>query len=172
MGYIISLMVLVFLCEIAYGCSSPPEAYFYTPEELVSNSKGIFLARAISSEEIENEYAKHLPPTYSTVKFEIIEVLKGPYPAKIIEMKGINLNSEENYDFGNHDIKEFWERPMVGSGVAPGDCWAYGVYEVGSTYLLFSGVGHIKAFEPIKNIFKDRWFAKIKELVRREISNR
>jgi hypothetical protein len=165
MKYIFTLLILSFTYQIAYGCSSPPKDYFYTPEELIGNSDGIFLAKAVSSTAIENEYAADRPPTFSKVKLEIVDVLKGSSSGKAIEMKGFNLNGEESYDYGNHDLKQFWERPMVGSGVAPGDCWAYGVYEVGSTYLIFSGVGHIKAFEPIRDAAKDKWLLKIKELL-------
>ncbi|VUD67651.1 hypothetical protein TDB9533_03910 [Thalassocella blandensis] len=164
MKYFISILVCCLTYHFAYGCSVPPKAYFYTPKELVENSEGIFLAKVVSSTAIENEYAKHRPPNFSKVKFEILDALKSEVKGKTIEMKGFNLNGDKNFNFGNHELKEFWDQPMAGSGVAPGDCWAYGVYEVGTTYLLFTGVGHIKAFEPIKDKAKDKWLAKIREL--------
>lgn len=164
MKYIISFFLFFFTYNFAYSCSVPPKAYFYTPAELVRNSDGIFLAKAVSSTEIENEYAKHRPSKFSKVELEVVEILAGGENRKTVEMQGYNLNGEDNYDFGNHELKEFWARPMVGSGVAPGDCWAYGVYEVGTTYLLFTGVGHLKAFEPIKDMANDKWLVKIREL--------
>ena len=169
MKYIVLFLILYFTHQFAFGCSSPPKAYFYTPEELVAKSDGIYLAKVVSSAALENEYEKHLPPTFNKVKLEIIEILKKGGASKTIEMKGYNLNGKKRYDFGDHGLKEFWDQPMVGSGVAPGDCWAYGVYEIGVTYLLFTGVGHIKAFEPIKDKTKDMWFIKIRELTNRKI---
>lgn len=164
MKLLFTLILSIFLCQSAFGCSNPPKAYFYSPDELVKNAAEILLARAVYSNEIENSNATHLAPKYSAVGFEVVEILKGVRGKKRHEMKGYNPGEQVIVEFGNHDENQFWENPMSGSGVTTGDCWAYGTYEVGAIYLLFTKVGNTRAFERIENTSKDKWLRKIRKI--------
>lgn len=159
----IILTITMLISFPVLGCTVPPAVYFYTPEELVENTKSIVLARADSANVIENKSGRK--PYFKIVSFKVIEVLRGNKDTETIEMVEF-ISKEPIYDFGNHELKEFWEEPMAGAGEAPGDCYAYGRYEIGETYLLFSDIGHIKAFEKIKDLKNDKWLSHIRLLAK------
>jgi len=157
----IIFLVLILIGDMAYGCSSPPKYYFYSPIELVSNSSLIVLAKAKTKKGIESKYRKF--PIFESVKFDVIEVLKGDPEISSVEMKGY-ISKKTPYDFGNHELKEFWDQPMLGAGIAPGDCYAYGLYDIEGVYLLFTDVGHIKSFERIQDLDADLWLTHVRGL--------
>ena len=163
------IFVLFILCGVlntsAWACSDPPREYFLYPIQLLRESSTVLLVKAVKKEIIPSPWTPR--PTFEKVQFVVVEKLFGSDIKEPIELKGIISESGSSH-FNNHDAPEFWADPFSGSGGTIGDCYAYGIYEIGKTYLVFLDVGNTKAFEEINDLEADRWLALVRYLIDEE----
>lgn len=135
----------LFLPGVAWSCYVPPQHLLDDPADLVARTDSIVLARATAE-------SGHEGDTRSRFSFELIRVLKGEAPEDFI-LSGFSASEMEHPpgDFHGHRNPEFWVS-KIGNSIQPGDCVAYGIFEVGRTYLVFLGnLSHYQAYENIQS---------------------
>ena len=144
------LFFTIFLinCNYSFACPVGSPGQFDTVEELLDESKNVFLVKLVNN-----------------IDSEIIEVLKGdkleykPIKERLTD-KGVHYNS----DFGNHTDLTFWEFTGVGRGV-PLLCGADFTFVPGESYLLFQDLyGSVKYAEVIRNPH-DKWYLYVKNKI-------
>ena len=139
--------VLVLGFGIASACIAPPKGYYEDYVSLVENTPTIVLARASSVEDGD-------PEELRTVSFIPTRTLKGRLEdSKKVILTGYVVDDalRKPNDFDSHKDPRFWALSIGNSGT-PGDCQAYGVFHLGSEYLLFvRQQGHLKGFELIRS---------------------
>jgi len=91
-------------------------------------------------------------------------MLKGIDP-KVFKLEGYASDRVKSPgDFSAHQSAEFWALD-AGNTIQPGDCVAYGLYELGQEYLVFLRKdSHIRAYENVKTE-TDLWLRVVKALV-------
>ncbi|MGJ8663277.1 MAG: hypothetical protein ACSHWU_06490 [Marinicella sp.] len=149
------ILSLLFSSNIALGCFAPSSDYFMNPDRMYILSDAVVIAKAIEhipGNEEEFERDKH--------RFEVVRYLD--------EELGKHKDSPKNFtrvswpekseasNFNNHEDMEFWADSFAGNSIMPGDCGAYGYYEIGKEYLIFMQLMHPKAQEPITSE-DDKW---------------
>ncbi len=157
---IIFTIFISILSTYSLACVVPPTTLLSSDRELISRSPNIALAE-ISKHESDN--SKYI----DTFSFTTVKVIRGEVP-KTFNLKGYLASEEENFgDFSKHQQPVFWAF-SAGNSVMPGDCSAYGIYEVGKTYLIFfNELSHIRSFEEIKSK-DDLWLNVVKLLIKED----
>ena len=147
----------------ATACSSAPETFFLNPEQMFMHANGVALAKAVSVKKPKEPMHIRELQEYS---FEVNEFYANPYNGtksapKAITLPGFPATEGGTTDFSAHDDISFWGSSFRGNNIMPGDCNAYGTYELGKTYLIFIDLSHPKAFEMIQSS-DDRWHKVVK----------
>ena len=156
------IVLLVILPSISLACTVPPRYLLLTNSELVRNSTSIVLAKAVERGNSENEY---IPPEFT---FSVEKTIKGK-STKTIKLNGFEANKMGGNpsDFQGHLMPEFWAFD-AGNSIQPGDCSAYGLFELGKSYLLIlTKESHPRAYEEIKSE-DDLWFKTVQVLVKEQ----
>jgi hypothetical protein len=162
MKFIFILFTAFIFITPSYACSDPPRDYFLYPDELLRKSTSVALVKVVSKEVIPTPRVPW--PTFEKVQFKVLENLTGSEIKTPLTLKGIISEGGSDH-FNNHEDYSFWANPFTASGGTMGDCYAYGVFDKGKTYLVFLGVGNTKAFEEIADMKNDRWLAMVRELI-------
>jgi len=155
---IIFTTLLIFISSNSLACFVPPFTLLSSDRELVARSPNIALAKVIKQKKSNYFY------DFTFVK---VESIRGEVPKKFT-LKGYSTKSEENLgDFSKHQDPIFWAFAS-GNSVLPGDCRAYGIFEVSKTYLIFfNETSHVRSFEEIQSK-DDIWLNVVKLLVKQD----
>lgn len=155
----VSALLLVTAAPYAWACFTLSPEQTSDVETLVAKADGIYIARAVDYKVAANWRGK----TRATFTLEVKKVLKG----KAIERVSVvaePLTQPEFSDFKGHTDKEFWAPAGGTSGSLP-DCTLYPKLVKGREYLVFPGMNHKKAFEPIGKD-TDALLAKVENLLK------
>jgi hypothetical protein len=158
MGFMMALLSGTPMTSLA--CTIPPPHLSESHTELVSKTTSIVVAKAVGIAGKESG-------DFATFIFEQVETLKGESPARF-ELYGVRAGSvtaSDNGgvadDFDGHRSPAFWAWGL-GNSVMLSSCGAYGVFEVGETYLVFHRDNpHTRAYEIIRDK-DDLWLAVIR----------
>jgi len=159
MRFILFTLLLIANLNV-FACTVPPRTLLQSDEDLVSRSPNIALAKAQRQGNSDNNYVKFA--------FNTVETIKGKVP-KEFYLEGFSAKETEDSpgDFSGHKMPEFWAF-SAGNSILPGDCNAYGLFEIGKTYLIFyGGPTHVRSFEQISSK-DDVWLNVVKLLIERE----
>ncbi|MEW5250574.1 hypothetical protein [Microbulbifer discodermiae] len=145
-----------------WACFAPPAYLMESDARLVANTPIIVLATAMNEIPTKED---RLP----SFEFQVKEILKGN-PPENFTLNGYSAKEQENGpgDFQNHLMPHFWAF-NTGNSIQPGDCEAYGLFEVGQEYLIFlRRNSHPRAYEKISTK-KDLWYKVIKLLTEQSV---
>jgi hypothetical protein len=152
-------LILVLFSNSSISCDEQPASQVASPDELISRTSQIVLAKAVSALANQNNEV--------TYRFITIKVLKGKAVEKF-EILGHPLLEGDLHNFDHHNSEEFWKE-YGGRVSGHTDCEIHPGFSVGGTYLIFlSKPYHIKSFENIfrangNNKTKDKWLFYVEE---------
>ena len=138
-----------------FACFVPPAQQLVPPDELISRTQNIVLAKAIRGEATEDDY--EVSYTFRTIK-----ILKGSALDTFEIMGRPSIFEGWNENFGHHFDENFWSASEGRLSNEP-DCRIHPVFSVGGTYLMFLDQPyHRKSFEMIlrtegKADVRDKW---------------
>lgn len=153
------LLFLLFalFSHFSFSCDEQPTIHSVHPDELISRTSQIVLAKVVSASISENGNEVNY-------KFETIKVLKGS-PIESFEILGYPLFEEEITSFDHHNSEEFWTN-YGGRVYGWTDCEIHPGFSVGLKYLVFMGKPyHVKSFEIIYHN-KDKWLLYVEEKIK------
>jgi hypothetical protein len=160
-------LYMLFMCSSnAISCSSAPEEFYVGPNRMYWLSEGVVLAKAVKYLPSKNPEAW---VSENEFEFEVVEIFPGPlnsFPKgkKKFRIMGVPAKGKST-DFKSHTDLSFWGDSFSGNSIMPGDCGAYGLFEIGKEYLIFMGLTHPKAYELIESS-DDRWLELVKYMVK------
>jgi hypothetical protein len=144
----------------SFSCDEQPASHSVNPDELISRTSQIVLAKAASA--LINKKGNEV-----SYRFKTIRMLKGK-PVKKFEILGHPLFEGGLQNFDHHKSEEFWKE--YGGRVDGGtDCEIHPGFSVGGLYLVFLDKPyHKKGFESIFHISgnsetKDKWLFYVEE---------
>jgi len=159
----IAWLVAILFCTVplmSSACTIPPPHLSEPHTELVLSAKAIVLAKVVGIKDEESGDS-------ATFIFEPVETLKGVSPAnfELYGFKASGATASESgmggEDFEGHSSPLFWAWGL-GNSVMLSTCSAYGVFEVGESYLVFLRDNpHLRAYENIREE-DDLWLAVIR----------
>jgi hypothetical protein len=139
----------------ALGCFQPPAEQRTAPDELISRTNNIVLARVIAAKDVHDSYGV-------SYTFKTVRTLKGKAPSQFQISGHPAIWEGENRRFNDHSDKEFWSNG-VGRSLNDTDCQIHPTFAVGGTYLVFLDQPyHVKSFEIIVRTngnadVRDKW---------------
>lgn len=154
------LLTLILICHASFSCDSPPDSQATPPDELISRTSQIALAKVVSASASKNSYEV-------SYRFKTIKMLKGK-AVKHFEILGHPLYEGGLRNFDHHMSEEFWKN-YGGRLSSYTDCEIHPGFFVGGIYLVFLNEPyHNKSFESVFRIngdseTKDKWLFYVEE---------
>jgi hypothetical protein len=172
----------------ANACSLAPAHHKVSPDELISRTKNIVLARVIKADYLEppkvdkdgkingvDEFEYIINNEIYSVKyiFEVLDLIKGESQKFFIFNAYILMDDASLNHFDRHGQEIFWENNSVGRTQRSSDCELHPSFSVGFVYLMFLDSPYsFKSFELIRNYksddgpnYKDKWLAYVEAKV-------
>ena len=152
------LVVGILLTAMAFSgfaCEVPPREQYTSPDELISRTKTIALAKVIKAEVAADGFEV-------LYTFETIKPLKGKATDRFQILGYPGVWEGENRRFNDHSDESFWSKPGGRVANMP-DCKIHPTFSVGGTYLVFlEPPYHVKSFEIIIRThggtdIRDKW---------------
>ena len=130
------------LASTGFACEVPPREQYVAPDELISRTETIALAKVLRAEVTENGFEV----LYSV---QTTKALKGA-PLEQFQVLGYpSIWEGENRRFNDHFDATFWTN-SGGRLANDTDCRIHPTFSVGGTYLVFLDQPyHVKSFEII-----------------------
>lgn len=141
-----------------------------TVEQLVEASRGVYLVTVADFEESDD-------PEFGTYRANVITTIHGE-PKSVLRMRGYKPPAsppqyhfdltEHHSEFSADNLNANFGRGLIFEK-SGGECHIFPDFVSGFNYLVFLGVNHELAFEPINSIAKDKWLQMVRdrsELVR------
>ena len=160
-----ALLVFILYSSHALACSIPPDHLYENNEILVRSTPTIVLA---TPENYQDHPEFHVP----VFTFTTNRVLKGTAP-QTFELPGYIASNIEQYpkDHDGHLDPAFWAYDAATS-IQPGDCIAYGIFQLGEQYLIFLRTeSHRRAFEMVRSD-QDLWYKAVMRLIQDQDNER
>jgi hypothetical protein len=156
------VLLVAAMASSASACTIRPSALYEGNEDLVRRTPAIVMARVTKIGTTPGDGRGGRGAV--DVTFETVSILKGQDPRRFT-LKGYLSNRVEGHgDFAAHGAPEFWAYD-VGNTIQPGDCVAYGMFELGQQYLIFlRNDSHVRAYENIR-VENDLWLRVVRLLI-------
>jgi len=158
---VVLLVMGVAVAFPALGCEVQPPEQYTPPDDLISRTNNIVLAKVVGAEMQSDGYSV-------LYTFQIVERLKGQI-ADRFQISGYpSIWEGENRRFNDHSDKEFWLN-SGGRSANDTDCQIHPTFSVGGIYLVFiDRPYHVKSFEIIIRTHgdKDKWLQYVESHIR------
>lgn len=147
-------VLLTALSSTCFACYSPPTLQHVAPDELISRTTTIALAKVLRAEVAKDGFSV-------IYTFQTTRPLKGT-PQKQFQVQGYPAVEGEDRQFNDHVDSTFWTN-FGGRIHNDTDCQIHPSFSVGGTYLIFLDQPyHVKSFEIIMRAqgnadTKDKW---------------
>lgn len=148
----------ILICLVSFkvlACAASPIEYTISHEELVKNSKAIYLVMPIQMT---------LDQYDIETTFDVIETIEGePKKQLKVVMKALARDIDLATDFDMHEAPDFW-KPGIGRAIVLMDCSVATHFDLGYQYLLFAdNLNNAKSFELV-HTNEDKWYKYVKTI--------
>jgi hypothetical protein len=138
----IAASILLLIAQDCFACRATPEAQYTPPDELVSRTNNIALAKVVRADAASNGW--DVLYTFKTIK-----QLKGTAQPAFQILGGAGTGEMSNWRFKEHFDQGFWD-DRAGRVFHDTSCNIHPGFAVGGTYLIFIDQPyHTKSFEMI-----------------------
>ena len=159
------LIYLIFILPVeGFACVSTPPEQYVSPEELISRTDRIVLARTIAAVLEKDNYRV-------LYTFETIKILKGKVDHEFTIL-GHPVYQGHMTSFNDHFDLGFWISHGSGRSFHGSDCFIHPSFSVGASFLIFLDEPyHAKSFEHVSKYLgeghiKDKWLIFVEDMIK------
>lgn len=139
-----------------FACFVPRPEQMESIDKLVSRTKNIYLAEAISRN------------SDGFISFNVHDTLKGK-SIKTFQIHAVLIEKSTDTDFDLHKSPDFWRASGGRAEIEP-SCQLVATFRKGKMYLIFADIPyHFKSFEQIDSD-KDTWLKRVREELKKKSS--